>query len=151
MQEDMALYKYCRPTDDFIQQAFSFDVNKLEQVDDLFVSKCVIGLSQYLVYFKSQQNYIKIEIGKKQRFLEATLFYMITPEVIKEYKTKKDARAYMISSNAELNSIQTTIETLQDEHYLLEGLDKTISELIAAFKRELTRRENELYQRRRSA
>jgi len=37
------------------------------------------------------------------------------------------------------------MEALQDELLLLEGIDKTISELIATFKRELTRRENELY------
>ena len=49
-----------------------------------------------------------------------------------------------------LNKIQIDIELLQDELFLLDGVDKTIQELIAAFKRELTRRENELYQRRKA-
>jgi hypothetical protein len=31
----------------------------------------------------------------------------------------------------------------------VDGIDKTVSELIATFKRELTRRENELYTTRR--
>jgi hypothetical protein len=46
--------------------------------------------------------------------------------------------------------IQLELDTLQDELFLLQGMDKTISELIASFRRELTRRENELYQEKHS-
>jgi len=37
------------------------------------------------------------------------------------------------------------MEPLKDEIVLVEGMDKVIGELISSFKRELTRRENELY------
>ena len=67
---------------------------------------------------------------------------------LKEHKTKKDAKAALVLSNQVLNKLQEEIDALEDELVLLDGMDKTIMELIAAFKRELTRRENELYQRK---
>ena len=150
MDYGLTLYEYCRPDESFINQIFSYDARTLEQTDDLFISKCVLGLSQYLVYFKSEYNKKLQQKGEKQRLLEAVLFQTITPELIKQYKTKKDIRSDLIYTNPVLNKIQLEIEVLQDELFLLDGMDKTIQELIAAFKRELTRRENELYQRRKA-
>ena len=150
MEQDLELYKYCRPDDSFVSEIFAYDARTLEQTDDLFISKCVLGLSQYLVYFKSEYNKKLQQKGEKQRLLEAVLFQTITPELVKQYKTKKDIRSDLVYTNPVLNKIQIDIEVLQDELFLLDGMDKTIQELIAAFKRELTRRENELYQRRKA-
>lgn len=150
MEQGLELYKHCRPDDSFVSEIFAYDARTLEQTDDLFISKCVLGLSQYLVYFKSEYNKKLQQKGEKQRLLEAVLFQTITPELIKQYKTKKDIRSDLIYTNPVLNKIQIDIEVLQDELFLLDGIDKTIQELIAAFKRELTRRENELYQRRKA-
>lgn len=150
MEQGLELYKYCRPDDSFVSEIFAYDTRTLEQTDDLFISKCVLGLSQYLVYFKSEYNKKLQQKGEKQRLLEAVLFQTITPELVKQYKTKKDIRSDLVYTNPVLNKIQIDIEVLQDELFLLDGMDKTIQELIAAFKRELTRRENELYQRRKA-
>lgn len=148
MENDLLLYQKCRPEGSLIEQVFSYDVRTLEQTDDLFISRSVIALSQYLVYFKSQYNTVKAEITTKERVMEGVLFGLITAEVIKEHKTKKDARAALVLSNQVLNKLQEEIDALEDELVLIDGMDKTIMELIAAFKRELTRRENELYQRK---
>ncbi len=148
MEKDLLLYQKCRPEGSLIEQVFSYDVRTLEQTDDLFISRSVIALSQYLVYFKSQYNTVKAEVTTKERVMEGVLFGLITAEVLKEHKTKKDARAALIFSNQVLNKLQEEIDALEDELVLIDGMDKTIMELIAAFKRELTRRENELYQRK---
>lgn len=148
MENDLLLYQKCRPESSLIEQVFSYDVRNLEQTDDLFVSRSVIALSQYLVYFKSQYNITKSSITNKERVMEGVLFGLITAEVLKEHKTKKDAKAALVLSNQVLNKLQEEIDALEDELVLLDGMDKTIMELIAAFKRELTRRENELYQRK---
>lgn len=150
MANDLQLYETCRPDESFVKQIFAYDARTLEQTDDLFISKCILGLSQYLVYFKSEYNKKLQQKSEKQRILEAALFQIITPELIKQYKTKKDIRSDLVYTNPVLNKLQIDIEVLQDELFLLDGMDKTIQELIAAFKRELTRRENELYQRRKA-
>ena len=148
MANDLLLYQKCRPEGSLIEQVFSYDVRTLENTDDLFISRSVIALSQYLVYFKSQYNITKSSITNKERVMEGVLFGLITAEVLKEHKTKKDAKAALVLSNQVLNKLQEEIDALEDELVLLDGMDKTIMELIAAFKRELTRRENELYQRK---
>lgn len=148
MDEGLLLFQKSKPENSFIEEVFSYDVRTLEQTDENFVSKAVIGLSQYLIYFKSQLNITQAEATRKERVMEGVLFDMITAEVLKKYKTKKDARLGLVYSNVTLNTLQLEIEALKDELTLLDGIDKTIMELIAAFKRELTRRENELYQRR---
>jgi hypothetical protein len=150
MANDLQLYETCRPDESFVKQIFAYDARTLEQTDDLFISKCILGLSQYLVYFKSEYNKKLQQKSEKQRILEAALFQIVTPELIKQYKTKKDIRSDLVYTNPVLNKLQIDIEVLQDELFLLDGMDKTIQELIAAFKRELTRRENELYQRRKA-
>jgi len=150
MANDLQLYETCRPDESFVKQIFAYDARTLEQTDGLFISKCILGLSQYLVYFKSEYNKKLQQKSEKQRILEAALFQIVTPELIKQYKTKKDIRSDLVYTNPVLNKLQIDIEVLQDELFLLDGMDKTIQELIAAFKRELTRRENELYQRRKA-
>lgn len=148
MENALLLYQKCKPESSLIDQVFSYDVRTLENTDDLFISRSVIALSQYLVYFKSQYNITKSSITNKERVMEGVLFGLITAEVLKEHKTKKDAKAALVLSNQVLNKLQEEIDALEDELVLLDGMDKTIMELIAAFKRELTRRENELYQRK---
>ena len=54
MVNDLQLYGTCRPDESFVKQIFAYDARTLEQTDDLFISKCILGLSQYLVYFKSE-------------------------------------------------------------------------------------------------
>lgn len=148
MENALLLYQKCKPESSLIDQVFSYDVGTLENTDDLFISRSVIALSQYLVYFKSQYNITKASVTNKERVMEGVLFGLITAEVLKAHKTKKDAKAALVLSNQVLNKLQEEIDALEDELVLLDGMDKTIMELIAAFKRELTRRENELYQRK---
>jgi 5-formaminoimidazole-4-carboxamide-1-beta-D-ribofuranosyl 5'-monophosphate synthetase len=150
MEQDVYLYRKSHPKQSLIDEIFAYDVNTLEQTDDVVISKYVIGLSQYLIYFKSQLNEVKLLEYQKSRLLEASIAQLITDDVVKKYKTKKDARAHLVYNDEILNKLQIDIDTAHDEAFVLEGMDKVISELIAAFKRELTRRENELYQKRNS-
>jgi hypothetical protein len=151
MEADMALFRSSHPKQSFIDTIFAYDTRTLEQTNDIDISRFVIALSQYLIYFKSKFNETKMFITQKQRLLEVSISQIITEEDLKKFKTKKEARAHIIYNNASLNKVQLDIDVLHDEVIVLEGIDKTVSELIAAFKRELTRRENELYQRRHSS
>lgn len=146
MDEGMLSFNKIRPDKSFIDEVFKFDVRNLENTDSMEISKYATALSQYLIYFKSQVNKTKATIYKKKRFIESSVNQLITKDVLKQYKTKRDATYFIISNTASLNKVKDSIEALEEELILVEGIDKAISELIATFKRELTRRENELYQ-----
>lgn len=146
MDEGVLLFNNMRPDKSFIEEVFKFDARNLEHTDSSEISKYAITLSQYLIYFKSQVNETKVNIYKKKRFVENSVNQLITKDVLKQYKTKRDATYFIIANTASLNEAQDSIEALEEELILVEGVDKAISELIATFKRELTRRENELYQ-----
>ena len=150
MDDGLDLVKKVQPNKSFVAEVFAFDVRTLGQTTGDYISQCVLALSQYLIFFKNRCNEQKVYLSQKQRLIESTLFHLITPEIVKKYKTKKDARMSMLLTDPTLNAIQLEVEVLQDKLYLVDGMDKTISELIASFKRELTRRENELYQQRKS-
>jgi hypothetical protein len=145
------LFKFdkTKPDGDFIDEIFTYDVRKLESTDDIVISKYAIALAQYLVFYKAEVNRLKVEILRKQRFIDGTVNQLLTNEIQKRYKAKKDAYHFIVNSNEDLFKIQQEIFTLEDELMLIEGIDRTISELIATFKRELTRRDNELYTVRR--
>jgi uncharacterized hydantoinase/oxoprolinase family protein len=145
MDSGALYFQNVRPDLEFINKVLLFDVNYLESTDGSVLSQYTIALAQYLVFFKSQVNKVKAEIYKLESILEEGVGMLLTKELLKTYKTKKDAFSYVVSQSADLSKIKDKILTLQEEMVLVDGMDKPISELIAVFKRELTRRENELY------
>jgi len=145
MENDVLLFTDMEPDKDYIRRIFRFDVRRLESVDGIEISQYCIALSQYLIFLKYQMNQTKAELTNKKRMIEGTLDILLTKELIKEYGTKTNAVAHIMSTSKELIELNKIMEPLKDELIVVEGMDKVISELIAAFKRELTRRENELY------
>ena len=69
----------------------------------------------------------------------------MTKEILKEYKTQTAARDYLIRNNPESSVMFDKMQELKLDLIKVEGIDKAVTELISAFKRELTRRDNELY------
>ncbi len=69
----------------------------------------------------------------------------MTKEVLKEYKTQTAARDYLIRSNTATSVMNDKLQKLKYDLIKVDGIDKAVTELISAFKRELTRRDNELY------
>jgi hypothetical protein len=145
MRDDVLLFKDMEPDKDYIKKIFHFDVRRLEGVDGIEISQYCIALSQYLIFLKYQTNKTRSELQNKKRMVDNTLDILLTKELIKEYGTKTNAVAHIMSNSKELINLNNAMEPLKDELTVLEGMDRVIGELIAAFKRELTRRENELY------
>ena len=149
MDKEVLYFQNMKPSDELIEEIFRYDVRVLESTDDITLSKYAIALAQYLIYFKSQINTTKVESVRKRRVLDSGVNQLITKDILKQYKTKSDASGYIISNTQELSRLNDEIDSLKNELVLIDGIDKTVSELIATFKRELTRRENELYTTRR--
>lgn len=139
------LFENMKPDKDFIEKVLQFDIRKLDSTDGVEISQFCIALGQYLIYLRYQLNKTKVEVARRKRTLEGVISQRLTPGLIKQFGTKTNAVADIMKNSKSITGIQNELEPLQDELTLLDGLDKTISELIAAFKRELTRRENELY------
>lgn len=145
---DTSVFKKIDPSVDFINEIFQFDVRKLESTDGVKISQFCIALGQYLIFLRYQMNMTRIEIVRKKRTIDGVIANLLTHELIKTYRNKTNAVAHLMVTVEQLVTIQTEIEPLKDQLMLLEGVDKSIHELIAAFKRELTRRDNEIYQTR---
>ena len=128
-----------------VEDIFAFDCSKLDVTDGSIIAKYTLALSQYLIYLQFEINKTKVEKRGKQRYLDACVSVNLDKELLKRFKTKGDAAHYIIKMNPDLDKAQLEADILQDELTLVEGIDKTITELITTFKRELTRRENELY------
>lgn len=146
MDKGVFLFRNVTVDNEFINEIFSFDVSSLESTDGLVLSKYAIALGQYLIYFKSEVNKTKANLHNKQRIFESTINTLMTDDVLRTYKTKVAVREYFIQNSTQVNRDHEEIEKLKEELTLVDGIDKTVSDLIATFKRELTRRENELWQ-----
>lgn len=149
MDKDVLTFQKVTIDKDFIDTIFQFNVRDLESISSLNISQYSIALSQYLIYIKSKINKTRANIVTKERFIDSTIFQLLTSDILKKYKTKKDATAYIVASNEDLFKLQEEIHSLKQELILVDGIDKTISDYISTFKRELTRRENELWQHRK--
>lgn len=151
MNSDVFAFENVKINHSLVDDIFAYDVSKLEQTSSLDISKFSLALSQYSIYIKSQTNKTKAEIFDTERSLDGAVFQLMTAELIKKHKTKKDAAAWLISESATLNSKQEKVDDLNRELILIDGIDKTISDYISTFKRELTRRENEQWQTRKES
>jgi len=145
MDEGVLSFNKVKPAGDLINEIWSFNVNNLHSIADPTLSQYVIALSQWLVYFKSQVNETKARINKLKSDIEFLVATWMTKEILKEYKTQTAARDYLIRTNPESSVMFDKMQELKLDLIKVDGIDKAVTELISAFKRELTRRDNELY------
>lgn len=129
----------------FLDEVWRFSPNNLSSLNAETVSKYSIALAQYLIYFKYEQNKTKAQLTKKRKFLESSILMVVDSDLAKKYKTKAAQSEFIINTNPELSKLSEEIEELQLELMKIEGIDKSVSEFIATFKRELSRREKELF------
>ncbi len=137
-------FRDMNPNMTFLNEIFNLNYQLLEEISDINLSKYCIALAQYNVYLKYQINLTKSKVLTKKRFLDSVVFEILTDDIVKKYKTKTDAKEYVITSTPDLMKIREELDILDKELILVEGMDKYINEFINAFKRELSRRELEL-------
>jgi len=148
MNPDVLSFQNIKINHDLLNEVWKFDPRTLDTLKGAKLSSYAMALAQYLIYFTYQCNLSKAEIHRLNTFIERTISLTLSadPSLLKEYKTKKAAAEYLVSIDMKLMEAQSKLEALKKEIMQTEGMDKVISELIATIKRELTRRENELYQ-----
>lgn len=144
MNKDLYLFREVRPST-LVEEAMRFDPNSLETLSTETVSKYLIALGQYLIYFKSELNKTKANIAKKKKLFESSLSVSLDVKTVKKYGTKKAASEYLVSTVDGLSQLDAEIAVLSEELTYLDGMDKPINEYINTFKRELSRREQELF------
>lgn len=128
-----------------VEIALKLDPAYLESSTSLDISKYCLALAQYLIYLKYEVNKLKAELVKKKDTFNDSLSISLTKEVVKQHGTKTAATEFLVSTVPKLTELKNHIDVIKEELTLVDGIDKQISEYIMVFKRELTRREQELY------
>lgn len=145
MHEDVLCYTQIKINNSLLNEIWSLDPRTLESIDGALLSSYALALSQYLIFFTYQKNLTLAEKYRLSKYIDRRVSLLITDKT-KKFKTKAEATDYYVSTETDLMEYQSELEAVQKELFQIEGIDKVISELIATLKRELTRRENELYQ-----
>jgi hypothetical protein len=147
MEKDVLSFSKVKVNHDLLDEIWTLDPRTIDTMDGVQISSYAVCLSQYLIYFGYQRNITKAEVHRLTKYIDRTVSLIMSSGEIdkKKYKTKAAAEDYIISMNMELMNSQSELEKLQIELIHVEGMEKHIGELIATLKRELTRRENELY------
>ena len=127
-----------------IETILGYKYDNIDSMSDIELSKCCIVLAQYLIYFRWQINKAKKEQTVLKNKMDSVIFHTLSEDIIKKYKTKSDARSYLVNSIPDLLNINEQINNIEYELILSDGLEKPIQEMINVLKREQTRREAEL-------
>jgi hypothetical protein len=122
-----------------MEEIFAFDPRNLEATPSAKISQYAIGLAQFLIFFSSQINKTKVLITQKHRYIDVK----VSQSELKA-KTQQERRRLVINSDPELLQVEEDLEKYECEIKLTENLEKYYTELINAFKRELSRREFEM-------
>ena len=145
MDTNMLSFTKVNPNKDLIDEIWSFDVKNVDSTSEITISKYIIALGQWLIYYRAQVNDTKAQISQLTSDIEFLVATWMTPKILKEYKTQTAARDYLIRTNPESSIMRDRVTELKKDLIKVEGIDKAVIELLAAFKRDLTRRDNELY------
>jgi hypothetical protein len=145
MDNGVLSFTKVQPSNDLINEIWAFNVQNLHAISDTTLSQYVIALSQWLIYYKAQVNETKAKINQLSSDIEFLVATWMTKEILKEYKTQTAARDYLIRGNAGSSAMFDKMQKFKLDMIKVDGIDKAVTELISAFKRELTRRDNELY------
>lgn len=138
--EKLLLFKM-ESDNELIQEAKSLSVRDLESIPSLTLSKYVIVLSQYLVFLTSQVNRSRVMYKINNRKFEMALYKAIQ-NVPGKTLTEKKAKALEDDTTLQHYEEQTHLYDLEIE--AAKDVEKNITLLVNAIKRELTRREAEL-------
>ena len=145
MDPSVLSFKKVNPNKDLIDEIWSFDVKNIDSTSEVIISKYIIALGQWLIYYRAQVNDTKARISQLNTDIEFLVATWMTSKILKEHKTQTASRDYLIRTNPESSIMRDKIAALKQDLIKVEGIDKAVIELIAAFKRDLTRRDNELY------
>lgn len=145
LEEVFEVFDKLELDNDIVSKALNLNPSKLDSLSDSDISKYCFALSQYLVYYKYQYNSTKREKVRLKYLIDSTVFQLLTDDLIKRFKTKTDARNYLISSNLKLNNLNDDLLNVENELILGDGLDESIQEVINVLKKEMSRREHEVH------
>ena len=148
MEEGLMSYNVVKVEQDLLDEIWNVDPRRLDATPGEKLTMYAVALAQYLIYFRYQRNLIKAEAQAREADLNRALALkrvLLDDKVIKRLKAKSDVDDYMIGLDPQLTEQQEKTDKLRRELQYLDGIDRSLEELIATIKRELTRRDNELY------
>lgn len=147
MDTDMLSFTKIKVNYDLLEEIWEFDPRRLDDVKGSVLSTYNISLAQYLIYFIYQRNLVKANTHRLGKLIDRTVSLILSKDesLLKKHKTKSSAIDFLVATDSFLMDKQSELDILNMELMHIDGIDKTISELIATIKRELTRRENELF------
>ena len=148
MNNDVLSFENIKVSHDIIDEIWKLDPSQIDYIDSAKLSSYAVALSQYLIYFTFQRNKTKAEIHDLNKYVDRAVSLRLSEsaDLLKRFKTKVAATDYLVSMDTSLMEAQTKLDSLDMEMIRVDGIDKAVSDLISTLKRELTRRENELYQ-----
>lgn len=144
LEEALSFYDKINVDSTKVTSILSYKYDNIDSMSDIELSKCCIVLAQYLIYFRWQSNKVRKEQLVLKNKMESVLFHTLSEDIIKRYKTKTDAKAYLVNNVPELLELNERVNEMEYELILSDGLEKPIQEMINVLKREQTRRESEL-------
>lgn len=148
LDRDVLSFKNIKFNESLINEIWAYNPRDLEQTNGQIIGTYVVALGQFLIYYQSQINSLKVEIKRKENFIDNFVDSLLTAELLKKYKTKSAAVNEVMSFSPDIQKKKEEVSELKLELMETDNIGSAISEFIAAFKRELTRRENELYNER---
>jgi len=137
--EELLLFK-AKPNLSMVEEVMTLDVVDLETIADDILSKYVIVLSQYLIFFNSQTNKSKVMYKIFSRDFDRAIAKAIADV---PGKTVAERKAKAVEDSEDLLKLEHTVHHYENEVDLGKDHDNQVTTLINALKRELTRRESE--------
>lgn len=127
------------PDKDELSAVLSLKSHQLSTLNEESLTKYIYSLSQYLIYLQVQSNVRNVKFLEAKRCFEIELYKEMNKF---EAKTVKEKENMALLSSEHLQKLEKDMRIKSADYKLFEKLPDHISELINAFKKELSNRQS---------
>jgi hypothetical protein len=138
---------YYSPNEDLLKCVSGFDVNDLDTVDDITLSKFVVVLGQFLVYINYNENLVKISSIEAEKHYDRNVMKAIAKIKWKTGITLKEKKAFVADTNEEVEKLEREKDECKYKVQMYHGLYNTVLEYMNTYKREQSRRQSNEFKR----
>lgn len=143
---DKMLLGKSKPNSKLVEEALSFDANRLDTISTSELRKYIVVLGQYLISLQFEENRAEAEYSAWSKSLDASVYSSLRscsdPE-FKSIKTITEKRAWVLEKDEEVSSLDAELQVADARRKIIKNMVKPVEQYINTLKKEIDSRSGE--------
>lgn len=143
---DKMLLGKSKPNSKLVEEALSFDANRIDTISTECLRKYIVVLGQYLISLQFEENRAEAEYSAWSKSLDMCVYKVMRslegPE-LKSIKTISEKRAWVIDVDEECSTLDAELQVADAKRKIIKNMCKPVEQYINTLKKEIDARVGE--------